>query len=531
MRRPQLLVVTALPLLLAFLLVSPALGQLPPNACFLNFVYRGYQGQFIGLVSVRLDPVQEYHDIHLEFSQPGYHNFSQNVGNIVLADGTDTSVSNVLREKPVLYRVDFPLPRSPPKITSIEMNGEELCSGLKYPKPRTGITMTHTLIMPNPNRQPSQARTTFTGDWERNYPTRTPTPPSQPSAHKNDDWEWMGSPSNVSLTLNDTLFGPGRDFQPSLGSSLSRPNQPAAPLPGRPQSRQPSERWITTTSPPEVHNRETLVSQQAPTRSASIQCGRERATTTPLVFQGTRLQRGQMPWLVGMFERRESNGPIFFCGGSLIGASTVLSAAHCFRIPGFRDLPASSTAVSLGRNSLNLLSDGEFRRVAQLLIHDKYKYEQYTEADLALVRLETPVPLNDYIVPICLWSTANRMDLPQGEKTYVAGWGPDESGTGNSDIAKLADMNIVSEANCHRQLPPGPLFQPSTLCAQKAGTGPCSTDGGGPLMLREGGVFVLRGVIAGGVVDMERNTCDLARPSVFTDVAKHIDWVRRNMWD
>ncbi|KAH8375889.1 hypothetical protein KR200_006394 [Drosophila serrata] len=547
MRRPQLLVVTALPVFLTFFLVSPTLGQLPPNGCFPVFQYQGYRGQYIGLVSLRLDPQLLNHVLHLEFSQQGFHDFSANVGNIVLADGEDRTVANVQQNQPVVYRVDFPLSDSPPKITNIQINGEDICSASQYSKPRTGITLVHTLTLPtligsigrnweNPIRNPIRTPTrqpsliTTAGDWEESFPTRTPirTPTRTPNRSPNR----IPNVSNVSETYferNDTLLGPFED-QPNLGSP-PRPNQPAAPLPARefnrarPQSRQPAE------SPPQVNNRETLVSQQAPSNSASIQCGRERATTTPLVFQGTRLQRGQIPWLVGMFERRESNGPIFFCGGSLIGASTVLTAAHCFRIPGFRDLPASRTAVSLGRNSLDLLSAGEFRSVSQLLIHDKYQYEQYTEADLALVRLETPVPLNDYIVPICLWSTANRMDLPQGEKTYVAGWGPDESGTGNSDVAKLADMNIVSEANCHRQLPPGPLFQPSTLCAQKAGTGPCSTDGGGPLMLREGGVFILRGVIAGGALDQEMNTCDLSRPSVFTDVAKHIDWVRRNMWN
>ncbi|KAH8232323.1 hypothetical protein KR032_004187 [Drosophila birchii] len=525
MRRPQLFVMTTLLLLLAFFLVSPTLGQVPLNECFPQFQYHGYRGQYIGQVSVRLDPRLVNHELHLEFSQQGLHDFTAFVGTISVAE--DEAKDNIQTNQPVAYRVDFPLPASPPKITSIQVNGVELCSAEDFPKPRTGITLVHTLtllgngvqdLIPNPIRSPNRTPTRptaqppliFTSDWETSFPTRTPTRNPNRSPNRNPEV------SNVFQT-NDTFLGPERELQPISGSR-ARPNQAA------------SESWLTT-SPPQVNNRETLVTQLAPPSSGSIQCGRERATTTPLVFQGTRLQRGQIPWLVGMFERRESNGPIFFCGGSLIGISTVLTAAHCFRIPGFRDLPASRTAVSLGRNSLDLLSDGEFRSVSQLLIHDKYQYEQYTEADLALVRMETPVPLNDYIVPICLWSSANRLDLPQGEKTYVAGWGPDESGTGNSDIAKLADMNIVSEANCHRQLPPGPLFQPSTLCAQKAGTGPCSTDGGGPLMLREGGVFVLRGVIAGGAHDKERNTCDLSRPSVFTDVAKHIDWVRRNMWN
>lgn len=70
MRRPQLWV-SALPLLL----LVPAQGQLPPNNCFPEFGYQGYQGQYIGLVSVRLDPRLVNHELRLEFSQQGFHDF------------------------------------------------------------------------------------------------------------------------------------------------------------------------------------------------------------------------------------------------------------------------------------------------------------------------------------------------------------------------------------------------------------------------------------------------------------------------
>jgi len=122
------------------------------------------------------------------------------------------------------------------------------------------------------------------------------------------------------------------------------------------------------------------------------------------------------------------------------------------------------------------------------------------------------------------------MDLPQGLKSYVAGWGPDETGTGNTEVSKVTDLNIVSEANCALELP-HVLVQPSSLCAKKTGAGPCASDGGGPLMLREQDVWVLRGVISGGVINEKENTCELSKPSVFTDVAKHIEWVRQKMWN
>ncbi|XP_044250043.2 chymotrypsin-like protease CTRL-1 [Drosophila takahashii] len=261
-------------------------------------------------------------------------------------------------------------------------------------------------------------------------------------------------------------------------------------------------------------------------------CGRvrhEKTSTTPLIFQGNSIERGQLPWLVAIFERRDRNGPRFICGGSLISSSSVLSAAHCFRIPK-KELTADRLAVSLGRTSLALHSPGEDRGVSQLIIHENFKFEQFTEADLALIKLDAPVDYYDYIIPICLWSTSSRMDLPQGHKTYVAGWGPDESGTGHTDVAKVTDLNIVIESGCRLELAPE-LVQPSSLCAKRAGAGPCTSDGGGPLMLKEQDVWVLRGVTSAGQIDEERHTCDLSKPSVFTDVAKHINWIRRNMWN
>lgn len=45
-----------------------------------------------------------------------------------MADGEDRTSENVRQNEPVAYRVDFPLPTSPPKITSIRINGKEICS-------------------------------------------------------------------------------------------------------------------------------------------------------------------------------------------------------------------------------------------------------------------------------------------------------------------------------------------------------------------------------------------------------------------
>lgn len=176
-------------------------------------------------------------------------------------------------------------------------------------------------------------------------------------------------------------FQPSQTPQPVRPVQQTRPSQ--SPKPARPvQQTRPSQ------FPSRVEPEPNETEQSGNSAPLNEICGRERVTSTPLIFQGRSLERGQLPWLVGIFERSRDLSLLFFCGGSLISASTVVSAAHCFRFPG-RDLPASNTVVSLGRNTIDLISEGELRDVSQLLIHDQYK--DSTKADLALVRLATQV--------------------------------------------------------------------------------------------------------------------------------------------
>lgn len=111
---------------------------------------------------------------------------------------------------------------------------------------------------------------------------------------------------------------------------------------------------------------------------------------------------------------------------------------------------------------------------------------------------------------------------------YVAGWGADENGNVNTQFSKITDTNVVSESDCLRESVRS-LVQPNTICAKRVGAGPCASDGGGGLMLRDNNVWLLRGVISLGL--QKNNTCDLSRPSIYTDVAKHIAWLRQNMWE
>ncbi|KAH8414487.1 hypothetical protein KR215_007331, partial [Drosophila sulfurigaster] len=477
---------TQLLLLLLFCMLSlNAAQQLPSIPCPQYFNYLSFNGQFIGRLKLYHDPLYEVNNVVVDFSQRGAYQFSY-VGSLSLWDDQETTKANIRRGEPINYRVDFPIPNDPPKLTQITLNNLVLCSGSQYGRPRTAISLTHSL---RSSLTPLSFRPQIRPQWQLQ--------PAQQDFFNSTDF-FLGTEPQTTTQRSFLQFAtqptiqvqPQPQFQPQPLPEISNSVEPKIALP------------------------------------VSEICGKERAVLTPLIFRGQTLERGQLPWLVGLFERSEEHALQFFCGGTLLSSSTVISAAHCFRSPG-RDLQAKNTVVSLGRNTIDVISDGELKDVSQLLIHDQYQIADFTKADLVLIRMSTAVIFSDYIVPICLWSESFPLQLASGYKAYVAGWGADENGNVNTKLSKLTDVDIVTEPNCLRELP-GRLVQSNTLCAKKSGTGPCASDGGGGLMLRENDVWLLRAVISSGV--RKENTCDLSRPTVYTDVAKHIAWVRQNMW-
>lgn len=73
---------------------------------------------------------------------------------------------------------------------------------------------------------------------------------------------------------------------------------------------------------------------------------------------------------------------------------------------------------------------------------------------------------------------------------------------------------------------PGVRLQDTQLCAsERRGTGVCSCDSGGPLMVQLRGKYYLVGIVSFGPAN-----CGLKNaPGVYTNVVKYIDWIRRQI--
>ncbi|KAH8278706.1 hypothetical protein KR018_007539 [Drosophila ironensis] len=494
---------------LVFMLhITTVFGQnLPFIACPGIFEYWAYRGQYIGHLSLYLDSAVDENVVNVELSQPGRIP-PPSPGEITIMESEDEVILALRNQEKINYRIDFPTPGVIPKLIKVSLNGEVVCRASPYGAPSTKLSLTRYLksTIPLVPLQPKQPQ----------IPFRRPEPQPQP--------QWPEPPQRPNIT----------EYQPAP----QQPRRPQVevqfidyPEPPRRTTPPPTRAPVTPATRPTPRPQAPSSAARIPQTIGQINgvCGREKAIQTPFIHGGEAVERGQLPWMVTLLEHvgKEYN---FLCGGTLISARTVISAAHCFRY-GSRNLPGSRTTVSLGRNTLDFLSPGELRRVSLLVLHDQYDPSVYTDADLALLQLSEHVIFDDFIRPICLWNENFLVDLPSGYKSYVAGWGEDELGNRNSRQLKMTDTDIITQQECRGNLSADNVrFVTSrTICASNSkASGPCNGDSGGGLMLQEQDVWMLRGVVSAG--QRLSNRCDLTQPVIYTDLAKHIEWLLRTMW-
>ncbi|NWV20984.1 PRS55 protease, partial [Origma solitaria] len=178
---------------------------------------------------------------------------------------------------------------------------------------------------------------------------------------------------------------------------------------------------------------------------------------------GTQVKPGEFPWYVSIQSRGKH-----ICGGTIISALWILTAAHCFA----ENLPPDLT-VAVGGADLSLPL--EKHKPDCLILHEEFNRTSL-QNDIALIQLSSPVEFSEEKIPICLPFTC---DMGMWQHCWAACWGNTSAA---SHVLQKTRTELISREKCLEQIP---HLMGSVMCAETeegGGGEDCQVDSGGPLV-------------------------------------------------
>ncbi|XP_029437616.1 mucin-5AC-like [Rhinatrema bivittatum] len=234
------------------------------------------------------------------------------------------------------------------------------------------------------------------------------------------------------------------------------------------------------------------------------------------IFSSRDALPGEWPWTVSLQLHNQH-----FCGGSILNAWWILTAAHCFQ-----DIVLQSKHLKVEAGVITLQKIKAVTEVRKVITHMRYNKRNF-DNDIALLLLSTPMHLNPLKMPICLPSQGSFSNK-DWRMCYKIGWGTTVGGKPVSSPAlQKVEMVLMNWMLCKMWLS---TITKNMICAsyEEGAQIACQDDSGGPLVCRswKNDRWYQVGIVSWG------QGCDRKMSlGVYTQLSKYLGWIEAMTYD
>lgn len=237
----------------------------------------------------------------------------------------------------------------------------------------------------------------------------------------------------------------------------------------------------------------------------------------PKIVGGLKAKAGDDPWQVALL-RADKAEPVRrpFCGGSLVSATWVVTAAHCV------DNGTARTDLDVLGGTVDVSVGGVRVKVTEIIVHPHYLPGKYPRNDIALLRLSS-ILTGASINAIPLVSGVDEaIALKDGSLARVTGWGSLKAGGTTVKDLRYVQLRVFTNSDCNDPVAYKGKVKDEMVCAgfAKGGKDSCQGDSGGPLTVSLGGRPQLAGVVSWGEGCAKPN-----RYGVYSRVPRFVEWI------
>ncbi|XP_031838671.1 chymotrypsin-2-like [Nomia melanderi] len=230
----------------------------------------------------------------------------------------------------------------------------------------------------------------------------------------------------------------------------------------------------------------------------------------PRIVNGENAKAGEIPYQVSLQNKGSS---FHFCGGSVLNENYVITASHC--VSG-----KTASQIKVVAGTIDLSKPGSEHNVLKIIMHEKYNSLDSWINDIALLKVEKPFVKSKLISFVPLVSENDVVN--PNEVATVSGWGRLRQGGPTTIHLQRVNILIANQEYCTLMYKKhGYKIYDSHVCAYDPSVekGSCNGDSGGPLMVK--GKLV-------GLVSWAMGCALTDYPTVYTRVASHLDWIKKN---